>query len=116
MANSEWRGGKGGSALGPIFYSLFATRHLSLFLDDLGLNLDRRLRLFHHRFGVVDGVVDVVDQLGDARGVAAEIAFEIARRGADIDSRTLAVGRDADRHILAESHDRRPRYRLDTAA
>src|ERR1700675_3755457 len=104
MANSEWRIGKGGSAFGPLFYSLFATRPSLLFLDDLGLDLDRRLRLFHHRFGVVDGVVDVVDQFGDARGVAAEIAFEIARRGADIDPRTLAVGRDADRHILAESH------------
>src|ERR1019366_9935279 len=81
--------------------------------DALGLNLGRRLRLLRRlEAGAVDGAVDVVDQPGDARGVAAEIALEIARGGADIDARSLAVGRHTHRHVLAESHDWRPRHRL----
>src|SRR6185437_16822901 len=52
---------------------------------------------------------------GDARGVGAEIALEIARGRADIDARILAVGHDADGNVLAETHDRCPRHRLDAA-
>src|SRR5258708_9176059 len=95
-------------------YSLLPARH-SLLLHHLGRGLDRRLRLLQHRLGVVDGVVGFVDQAGDAPGVAPEIPFEIAGRGTDIDARSLALGRDADRDLLAESPHRRPRHRFHAA-
>ncbi len=41
------------------------------------------------------------------------VAFEIAGGRADIDARIIIVRRDADRHVFAESHDRRARDRLD---
>ena len=99
------------------FYSPFATRHAPRYFFTVFGGAFGGTGGFFTGFGagVVGGVVDVVDQLGDARGVAAEIALEIARRRADIDARILAVGRDADRHVLAKSHDRRPRHRLDAA-
>src|SRR6476661_2069857 len=107
MVGSEWRIENSEWSLLcrpniPIRYSLFAIRPFLLLLR---LNLGRRLHL-HSRLeaGAVDGAVDVVDQLGNARGVAAQVALEIARRGADIDPRSLAVGRHPDRDVLAKSH------------
>src|SRR5882724_13130369 len=86
---------------------LFAIRTLSLLHRLRRRRLHRHDRLLHRlRIVGVGGGVEIIDEFRDARGVAAEVAVEIARGGADIDARVLAVRRDADRDVLAEPHDR----------
>src|SRR5260370_1697198 len=99
----------------PFAPLLLAIRPLSL-LHRLRRRLHRHDRLLH-RLRIVGGGggVEIIDEFRDARGVAAEVAVEIARGGADIDARVLAVRRDADRDVLAEPHDRGARHRLDAA-
>src|SRR3954452_1253766 len=106
----------------PLPPSLFAAPSLLFAPSLLRHALGRRLWWRLHRprcarrRGVVDRVVEVVDQLADLRGIAAEIAFEIARRGTDIDPRSVvAVRQYAYRDILAKTHDQGARHRLDSA-
>ena len=62
-----------------------------------------------------DRVVDVVHQAADARRIGAEIERAVARGGAHVDARAVAVGPHAHHDVVAKAHDRRARHRLDAA-